>query len=82
MKSLTFFAEITKQKAEMYLSERGKLEPLSCLPARLVSNKKFLCEFNENCFAIFNQSSHVIYLMCCRSLLFFPEFTSIIPFIV
>ena len=35
MKSTTYFAEITNQKAEKYLSERGKLEStclLACSP--------------------------------------------------
>ena len=40
MKS-TYFAEITTQKAEKYLFERGKLESTACLPAHLMSTKKF-----------------------------------------
>ena len=40
MKSATYFAEITNQKAEKYLPERGKLES-TCLPAHLVSTEKF-----------------------------------------
>ena len=40
MKSTTYFAEITNQKTEKYLSERRKLES-TCSPARLVSAKKF-----------------------------------------
>ena len=40
MKSTTYFLEITNQKAEKYLSERGKL---ACLPARAMLAKKFFC---------------------------------------
>ena len=40
MKSTTYFAEITSEKAEKYLFERGKLES-TCLPVCLVSTKKF-----------------------------------------
>ena len=81
MKSTTYFVGITNQKAEKYLSERGKLES-TCLLACLPQLRNFPCEFTENCFAVFDQSSHVIYLTWYRSLLFFPEFTSIIPFMV
>ena len=82
MKSTTSFTEITNPKAEKYLFERGKLDPLL---ARLLTScqlRNFLHEFTENCFAVFDQSSHAIYLMWYRSFLFFPEFTSIIPFMV
>ena len=44
MKSTKCFTEITNQKAEKYLSERGQLESpylLAFSPARLVSTKKF-----------------------------------------
>ena len=40
MKSTTYFSEITTQKAESYLSDRGKLESTR-LPACLMSTKKF-----------------------------------------
>ena len=40
MKSTTYFAEITTEKAEKYMSERGKLESIYLL-ARFVSTKKF-----------------------------------------
>ena len=82
MKSTTYFAEITNQKAEKYLSERGKLESTCLLAGRLCQLRNFPCEFTENCFAVFDQSSRVIYLMWYRSLLLFPEFSSIIPFMV
>ena len=80
MKSRTSFAEITNQKAETHLSERGKLES-TCLLA-LCQLRNFLREFTENCFVVFDESNHVIYLMWYRSLLFFLEFTPIILFMV
>ena len=39
---------------------RGKIQLLAHLFAP--------CEFTEKCFAVFNQSNHVIYLTCYRSL--------------
>ena len=84
MKSTIYFTEITNQKAEKYLSRRRKLES-TCLLASLLAPfqlRNFPCEFTENCFTVFNQSSHAIYLTWYRSLLIFPELTSIIPFMV
>ena len=79
MKSTTFHWN-NYQKAEKYLFQRGKLEStclLTCLPC---VNQEISCMSSENCFAIFDQSSHVIYLTWYRLFIFFPEFTSIIPF--
>ena len=44
--------------------------------------RNFLRVFTEKCFAIFDQSGWVIYLTWYRPLLFFWEFSSIIPFMV
>ena len=81
MKSTTYIIEITNQKNEKYLSE-GRY-PLASLPPRLFCQlKNFLCEFSEKCCAVFDQSSCTIHLMWYRLLLFFWEFSSIIPFVV
>ena len=83
MKSTTYIAEITKQKNEKYLP-KGR-NPLACLPPHLLAScqpRNFPCEFTEKCFAVFDQSSCAIYLTWCRSLLFFWELSSIIPFMV
>ena len=83
MRSTTYIAEITDQKNEKYLSE-GR-NPLACLPPRLVAScqlRHFPREFTEKCFAVFDQSSCAIYLTWYRPLLFFWEFSSIIPFMV
>ena len=77
MKSTTYFAEITNQKAEKYLSERGKLESTCLLACSLPGDTT-----NESFFVVFDQPSHAIRLTWYRSLLLFPEFTSIIPFMV
>ena len=45
MKTTTYFTEKTTKKAEKHLFER----------------RNFLCEFTENCFAMFAESSHAIY---------------------
>ena len=79
MKSTTYIAEVTTQKKEKGLSEG--IIPLACLPARLMSTKKFSV-FTEKCFAVFYRSSHTIYLRLCWSLLFFWEFSPIIPVMV
>ena len=59
MKSTTYFV-----KTEIYLSEGKKLGPtVACLPACLLTLcqlRNFLHEFNEKCFAIFDQSNHLI----------------------
>ena len=47
-------------------SEKGKLEA-KCLLACLPGERNFPREFTENCFAIFDQSSHIILLLWyCR----------------
>ena len=84
MKNATYIIEITTQKNEKYLSDGGR-NPLACLPACLLTScqlRNFLCEFTEKCFAIFDQSSHMIYLTWHWLFLFFWEFSSIIPFMV
>ena len=56
-----------------------------CSPACLLALcqlRNFLRELTEKCFAVFDQSSHAIYLTWYRSLLFFWEFSSIIPSMV
>ena len=81
MKSTTCITEITNQKNEKYLSE-GR-NPLACLPPRLLAScqlRNFPREFTEKCFAVFDQSSCAIYFMWYWPLLFFWEFSSIIPF--
>ena len=83
MKSTIYIAEITNQNNEKYLSERRN--PLACLSPCLLTScqlRNFLCEFNEKCFAVFDQSSCAIYLMWYQPLLFFWKFSSIIPFMV
>ena len=83
MKSTTCIAEITNQKNEKDLSE-GR-NPLACLPLCLLAScqpRNFLHELTEKCFAVFDKSSCAIYLMWYWALLFFGEFSSIIPFMV
>ena len=82
MKSTTYITEITNQKNETYLSE-GR-NPLACLPLRLLAScqlRNFPRKFTEKCLAVFDQSSCAIYLTWYRPLLFFWEFSFIIPFI-
>ena len=59
MKSTTSFV-----KAEIYLFKGKKLgSTIACLPACLLNLcqlRNFLHEFNEKCFAIFDQSNHPI----------------------
>ena len=69
MKSTTYIVEITTQKNGKYLSEWRN--PLACSTARLLASgqqRKFLREFIEKCFAVFDQSNHAI--MACGVLLF------------
>ena len=70
MKSTTYnITEITTQKAEKYLSEGRKLEStclLTCMLHRQLRN--FPCEFTEKCFAVFDKSSRVIYLMWANAI--------------
>ena len=83
MKSITYIVEITNQKNEKYLYvERN---PVAWLPPRLLALcqlRNFLHVFTEKCFAVFDQSSCAIYLTWYQPLLFFWEFSSIIPFMV
>ena len=83
MKSTTHIVEITNQKNEKYLSV-GR-NPVACLPSRLLTPcqlRNFPCEFTEKSFAVLDQSSCTIYLTWYQLLLFFWEFSSIIPFMV
>ena len=59
MKSTTYFAEITNQKAEKYRSRRRKQESTCLLASCQLRN--FPREFIENCFAVFDQSSRATY---------------------
>ena len=84
MKSTTYIAETTTQKNEKYLSEGSN--PLACSPARPLASCQLrhfpAREFTEMCFVVFDQSSFANYLTWYRSLLFFREFSSIIPFML
>ena len=82
MKSTTYIVEITNQKNEKYLYV-GR-NPVAWLPPHLASCqlRNFPHVFTEKCFAVFDQSSCTIYLMWYWPLLFFWEFSSVIPFIV
>ena len=83
MKSTTCIVEITNQKNENYLYVG--INPVAWSPSRLLASyqlRNFLCVFTEKCFAIFDQSDCAIYLTWYRRLLFFWEFSSIIPFMV
>ena len=80
---IIIIAEITNQKNEKYLYV-GR-NPVVWLPPHLLSLCQlsfFLCVFTEKCFAVFDQSSCTIYLMWYQLVLFFWEFSSIIPFMV
>ena len=75
MKSTTYIVEITNQKNEKYLYV-GR-NPVAWSPPHLLALfqlRNFPCVFTEKCFAI--------YLTWYRPLLFFWEFSSIIPFMV
>ena len=83
MKSTTYIVEITKQKNEKYLYV-GR-NPVAWSQPRLLAScqlRNFPRVFTEKCFAVFDQSSCAIYLTWYRPLLFFWEFSSIIPFMV
>ena len=83
MKSTTYIVEITNQKNEKYLY-MGR-NPVAWLPPHLLAScqlRNFPHVFTEKCFAVFDQSSCTIYLMWYWPLLFFWEFSSVIPFIV
>ena len=60
---------------------RGEIHLLTRLLASC-QLRNFPREFTEKCFAVFDQSSHAIYLAWYWPLLFFWEFFSIIPFMV
>ena len=78
MKSTTYIVETTNQKNEKYMY-MGR-NPVASSPPRLLSCqlRNFPRVFTEKCFVVFGQSSCAWY----RPLLFFWEFSSIIPFIV
>ena len=83
MKSSTYIAEITNQKNKknLYVGRN----PVAWSPPRLLAScelRNFSREFTEKCFAVFDQSSCAVYLTWYRSLLFFREISSIIPFMV
>ena len=83
MKSTTHIVEITNQKNEKYLS-MGR-NPVACLPSRFLASRQlrnFPRELTEKSFAVLDQSSCATYLTWYRLLLFFWEFSSIIPFVV
>ena len=83
MKSTTHIVEITNQKNEKYLSA-GR-NPVACLPSRLLAScqpRNFPREFTEKHFAVLDQLSCTIYLTWYWPLLFFGEFSSIIPFTI
>ena len=84
MKSTTYIAEITFQKAEKHLSEgkKTRIHLLACLPTCLFTScqpRNFKHDFTEQCFALSDQSSCAINLTWY---LFFCEFCSIIIFLV
>ena len=60
---------------------RGEIHLLACLFA-LFQLRNFLHEFTEKTFAVFDQSSHAIYLTWYWLLLFFQEFSSVTHFMV
>ena len=84
MKSTAYIVEITNQKNEKYLYVGRNPVAWSppCLLLTSCQLRNFLCVFTEKYFAIFDQSSCTIYLTWCQPLLFFWEFSSIIPFMV
>ena len=83
MKSTTFIVEITNRKNEKHLYV-GR-NPVAWSPSHLLAScqlRNFPRVFTEKCFAVFDQSGCAIYLTWYRPLLFFWEFSSIIPFMV
>ena len=63
MKSTTYIPEITTQKNERHLLGGRN----ACLLVLLLASyqlRNFPREFTEKCFAVFDQSSHAIYLTC------------------
>ena len=79
MKSTRYIVEITNQNNEKYLYV-GR-NPVAWSPPCLVS-RNFPRVLTEKCFVVFDQSGCAIYLTWYRPLLFFWEFSSIIPFMV
>ena len=94
VKSTRYIAEMTTQKKEKCLSGWGRggggsvgrgRGKSTCLIACVLAScqlRNFLCEFTEKCFPIFDQSSCVIRFTWYQLLLFFREFSSVIPFMV
>ena len=82
MESTKYSTEMTIQKIlkNILKSEEGKLESICLLTCFSDTNQEVFCVSLLKCFAIFNKSSHGIYLMWYNLLLFFLEFTSSIPF--
>ena len=83
MKSTIYIVEITNQKNEKYLYVWRN--PVAWSPPRLLVScqlRNFPRVLTEKCFAVFDQSGCAIYLTWYRPLLFFWEFSSIIPFMV
>ena len=79
MKSTTYIVEITNQKNEKYLSEGRNL--FACLPLCLLAScqvRNFPREITEKSFAIFDQSSCMIYLTCISPSYFSGNF--LLPF--
>ena len=56
----------------MYKSEKQKVEAKCLLACSLDTDKEIFRELIENCFAVFDQSSHVILLTWYCQLDFFP----------
>ena len=84
MKSTTYIAEITNQKNEKYLYT-GRHPVVWSPPYLLLAScqlRNIPRVFTEKCFVVFDQSSCAIYLTWYRPLLFFWEFSSIIPSMV
>ena len=73
MKSTKYIVEITNQKKGRYLY---------VVRNPVAGSWNFPRQFIEKCFGVFDQSSWAIYLTWYRPLLFFWEFSSIIPFMV
>ena len=77
MKSTTYIVKITKEKNERYLYVGRNPVTWSSPHLLAFSTKNFPRVFIEKCFAVFDQSSCMIYLMWL-----FWEFSSAIPFMV
>ena len=76
-KSTVHFTKITTWKDGKHLKfweRKAAGRVLACLALLLALywQINFLCEFTENCFAVFDQSSHIILLTWYCRLYFFP----------